>query len=730
MSATEEDLLEEMRLEQELVQMMDEPDVPDEKVVTGQEQEPLTDEEIVAILDREIEGSTGSEYSTVQDARLSAMNYYRGAPRGDEEQGRSTVQSTDVADVIEWMMPSIMEGLMDPNGTVAFDPESEEDEDQADQETEAVNYVFTKRCDGFTVLHTFVKDALLLRNGVVKVYQCEQRKVRRETYEGLNPVEMSRLMQELGPGDQIVETDSRMEPTPPELQPVLGPEVELTDVTIRRRITDSKSVVEPIPMEEFLLNADHNSVLLAGARFTGHRRITTVGTLLDEGWELEKLEDLPPYSYDENEEREQRFEEEENYGTSGEADEKGDILGRTVQIIECYRCFDLQKDGTPELYQVFLGGNSGGRELLSMEPWDSHPFVGTTPIIMSHKFMGVSIWDRCREIQDQKTGIWRSILDNLYLQNNTRMAAVVGQVNLDDLLTSRPGGVVRQKAPGMVEPLMTPPVGPAAYTALEYLDKVRDGRTGVSPEGAAMNAIPGNSPAHSVERMMTAKEKLVGLIIRVIAETGVKHIMLKLRELLTKYQDQELPVPIRGTWTTVNPVEWRERGGATVKVGLGTGDRLKQQALIREVISLQAQVASGGGMGVLVTHDHMHRALEDFVRFSSMGKPEDYWQDPKSDEAKQFIQQQQQKAQQQEQLENQAESMIVKLQAQLESQDLQNQQMKMMLEDAAKKQELAFKYDKLVEEMGMRLTELEAKTGSELSQQHQDNLDRGNDGTA
>lgn len=313
-----ESQLEEQALLEQLAQEFDAPDTDDSS--EPGEDRALTEDEILSILSKDIEDSLGGDYSSLREDRLLANAYYRGDPRGDEEEGRSAVQSTDVTDVIEWMMPTIMESLMDPNGVVSFDPRGEEDESQADLETEATNYVFSKRCNGFVVLHEFVKDALLERNGVVKVYQCQQNKVKRETYEGQNDVEMQALLSGLNEQDQIIEHRSYQEQSPPQLAPVLGPTIALHDITIRRRLTDSVSKVECIPNSEFLLNSDHTSIILDEARFTGHRRVTTIGALVDEGWSIEELEDLPPYSIDEDEERSERFEREmgSGFGTDGE----------------------------------------------------------------------------------------------------------------------------------------------------------------------------------------------------------------------------------------------------------------------------------------------------------------------------------------------------------------------------------------------------------------------------
>ena len=129
----------------------------------------LDKEEILNIIGNEL---TNSDYSTwngtvTADLELS-LEYYLGKPNGTEIEGRSQIVSTDVADAIEWIMPQIMKSFTQNNEVVIFDPVHEGDEKQAELESEYVYEVLMKQNDGFIVLHQFVKDALMQRNGIRK----------------------------------------------------------------------------------------------------------------------------------------------------------------------------------------------------------------------------------------------------------------------------------------------------------------------------------------------------------------------------------------------------------------------------------------------------------------------------------------------------------------------------------------------------------------------------------
>src|SRR6185437_5556934 len=123
----------------------------------------------------------------LSEERARAMDYYLGEMRQDmpAEPGRSEAVSTDVADVIEGMMPDLMDIFAGSDEVVRFEPVGPEDEAAAQQETDYVNHVFMQKNPGFMVIYDFIKDALLSKVGIVKVWWEEREEEERETYYGL-----------------------------------------------------------------------------------------------------------------------------------------------------------------------------------------------------------------------------------------------------------------------------------------------------------------------------------------------------------------------------------------------------------------------------------------------------------------------------------------------------------------------------------------------------------------
>ena len=126
--------------------------------------------------------------------------------------------------------------------------------------------------------------------------------------------------------------------------------------------------------------------------------------------------------------------------------ESNDPSMQEVEVYECYIRADMDGDGIAEMHRVIYAG----KKIMEQAETDYVPFHSICPIPIPHKFYGLSIADKVMDLQLQKSTITRQMLDNLYLTNNARVGAVEGRVNIEDLLSVTPGGVVRMKDPNAV----------------------------------------------------------------------------------------------------------------------------------------------------------------------------------------------------------------------------------------------------------------------------------------
>ena len=224
----------------------------------------------------------------------------------------------------------------------------------------------------------------------------------------------------------------------------------------------------------------------------------------------------------------------------------------------------------------------------------------------------------------------RNLMDNMYNQNFGRYAVLEGQANLDDLLTQRPGGIVRVKSPNAVTPLVTPPLEPYSFQMLEYLDGVRESRAGVSrmSQGMNENALTSHTTATAVNAVMSAAQSRVELIARNFAETGVKELMIRIYELLLKNQDKERVVMLRNEWVPVRPNMWKDKYDCTVSVALGHGNKDQQLMHLSTMMQFASQAMSGGLS--IVSEKNLYNMGSALIKNMGFQNVDDFLTDPES----------------------------------------------------------------------------------------------------
>jgi len=577
-----------------------------------------TEEELVARIQEEITDSLGYG-DEISQQRERAMEYYHGLPFGNEVEGRSQFIDSTVQDTIEWIKPSLMRVFAAGDDMVKFTPHGPEDVPMAEQASDYVNYVFTKDNPGFEILYSWFTDALLSKNGIIKVWWDETEESTREEYYDLTDIEVESIISD-DDVDVVQHTEEERE-----VESDIGQVVETRhDLVIKRRERDGKIKIENVPPSEFLISREAKSI--PQARFVCHR----VRKTLSELREMYPDQDLEPEDLggDEDDttfpsERESRFDFDNSSSFHFGASEPEEAL-RSYLVHESYLKTDFDGDGIAELRKVCVVGDY----VLENDPIDATPFVSITPIKIPHKFFGLSVADLVMDLQLMKSTLMRNLMDNMYNMNFGRYAVLEGQANLDDLLTQRPGGIVRVKSPNAITPLTTPPLEPYSFQMLEYLDGVRESRAGVSrmSQGMNENALTSHTTATAVNAVMTAAQSRVELIARNFAETGVKDLMLVIYKLLYKFQDKERMVMLRNEWVPVRPDVWKDKYDCTVSVALGSGNKDQQMAHLSQMLSFAGE-AMGGGLRI-VNEQNMYNLGAALVKAMGFQNVSDFLTDP------------------------------------------------------------------------------------------------------
>jgi len=605
----------------------------------------VDENDLKAIIAAKITNSVGFYGGALSKDRQTALRYYEGEKFGNEVDGRSQVVSRDVAEAIDSMMPSLVRIFTAGDQVVQFDPVGPEDEEAAKQATEVVNWVVTQKNESFRIFYLWFKDALLSRAGVIKTYWDTQEYRQKEEYQGLTDPEFQALTED--PEIEVVEHSTRPAALPVEAMAGLGvgpvpeeasesPQMQameqapemLHDVTLMRTNKIGMPKIVNIPPDEFLI--DRRAVDIDEVGFLAHRVKKTETDLIEMGFDKAKVKSLPGYdNQDFTLERMERFKQEDEnpYRNTNALDP----TMREIWITECYLKVDWDGDGIAEWRKVTVAGENA-YEILSNEEIDDHPFAAVSPILMPHKFWGQSISDQTMDLQLIKSTLWRQMLDNMYLQNNQRVIAVEGQVNLDDLLTSRPGGVIRAKSAQAVTPMITAPMNQSAFQMIEYVDTVREQRTGITRYNQGLDSDTLNKTATGVQMIQNAAQQRLELIARVFAETGVKRLFRRVFELLQKHQTKEMTVRLRNKWVDVRPSEWNSRSDMTVSVGLGTGDKQQQFGIINQLLLLDQKIVElqGGVNGPLVTAPNIYAKLEKLVEAAGYKNVTAFYTDPRN----------------------------------------------------------------------------------------------------
>ena len=575
----------------------------------------LSKSKLLALISQEISSSLGFYDSDLSTQRKEALKYYLGEPLGNETEGRSSVVSQDILEVVESILPSLMRMFTQSDKMVNFEPQQAEDVPYADQISDYCNFIFNRDNNGFEILHSMFKTALLQKNGFCKIYWKTSKEQKKEHYEHLDETQYQALL--IDEEVEIVEVE--------EIEEDNG---IFYNCEVKRVKEYGRCQIDPVPPEEILVSPRAKN--LKDCNFIAHRVTKTVSELIDMGFNKKDVESLPSSEQDVfNTEAMVR----RSYDDPSMDIEISNIdpSQRVVQITECYMKVDMDGDGIGELRKIIVGGSGYNNYIiLENEVINKMPFAMCVAIPMPFRFFGLSMYDLLADVQMMSTTIMRNTLDNMYFQNNARTIVVDGQANLDDLLTSRAGGIVRVKSPNAVTPLQTPNFLNDGLAMLQKIDQLKEKRSGVPNQLMGLNPDTINkshTTAQSVNQMMNSSTQRIELIARSFAD-GVKDIFENILAVICEYQDQERIVKLRGEFIPMNPRQWTSHYDCITQVGLGTGNQDQRLEVLQQVLNVQEKmIQQQGGMG-MVTPQTIYNTIEAYLQNSGYKDATQFFNNP------------------------------------------------------------------------------------------------------
>ena len=644
----------------------------------------MDDVQLGSIVSGEITDALNHFDSEYTQDRLRALDFYLGEPLGNEVDGRSAVVATELADTVEAIMPNLMRVFTTNDKYVRFAPRSGEDVEAAEQASDYVNYIIQNQNDGYKLLHTFFKDALLFRAGVIKFFYEEVDEVDEEEYNGLTEAELVLLLND--PNIEIVEqretvmssyTDEEGDEVPVDVQYDLS-------VRVTRKSGQIKAI--NVPPEEFLVS--RHAVNLDDCHFVAHRTSMTVSELVAMGYDRDIIEQYAGENeLDTDREVNNRFQDLE----AATGVDPADPTLRSVIYHECIMNVDFDGDGIAERRRICAIG-SDGDYILHNEPFDHMPFAVCSPILMPHRLIGRSIYDLTEDLQVIKTTLMRQYLDSVYSSTLPRMIAVEGQVNLDDLLDGSAGGVIRARQPGMVQQITGASVGGEIRPLMDYLDSVKETRTGMSraSQGLSPDSLQSSTASAVAATVRGAQVKLESYA-RTMAETGVKDLFKGILHLVLKHDNKPKVFRLRNSFVPINPAEWKSQFDTIVQVGLGTTDDETKIAFLTQVAAKQEQILMQlGPQNPIVSMEQYVNTLRSIAEIGGFKDVDQFFNSPQMIRQQMMMQQAQQQA-------PQPDPKLVELEQEMA---LKRQRMEM---------EIQLEREKMVMEMELRRQELQAE---------------------
>jgi hypothetical protein len=543
---------------------------------------------------------------------------------------------------------------------------------------------------------------LVRKCGIAKYWWEEVEEVKIEEYSGLDDQTLQVLMQE---GAEVKIVVSYPEPgAMPQMDMTTGlpmPVPMIHDVEIKRNTRDGRIRIMAVPPEELILDRRARSFDDAG--IIAHRQMATVSDLIGMGYDQDEIEEnISSTDLDSNDEYLAR----QPLSTTMGAGDSMNPMQQRVLYVEAYMRIDFDGDGIPELRKICCMGSS--YTMVRNLPASYIPFVDfpCDPEPHTSPLEAMSIFDITHDIQEIKSEIMRNTLDSLAQSIHPRTAVVEGQVNIDDVLNNETGAIIRMRAPGMVQPFSSPFVGQPAFAMLDYMDQMREDRTGMSKAAMGLDADALQSTTKAaVAATVSASQSRLELQARILAE-GMKKLFKGILYLMTTHQDKPRMVRLRNEWVQIDPRVWDASMDVNVNIGLGNGDANEKIQAMTMIAGKQEQIMQQFGLANPVVTPAMYiRTIQKIVELSGTKDASSYFQAlpadfqlPQADAPKPT-----------------PEEVLAQVQAQSIQADIQKKAAELELKREQMIRDDDYRRDQMAQDLMLKKYEIELKYGAQIS---------------
>ena len=547
----------------------------------------MTDSELVSLL------SQAKEQAAIYNGEFMRENTkFLAAYLGDKSgefagiPNQSSVVSTDIADVVEADMPSLMRIFYGSGDVVTFQPNTDNPAEvqEAEDKTKYVNWIVRNQPESFQILHAWLKDAEIQKNGVVKYFVDEQKEVDEERFTGVDFDELSTIVESLNDPDVTKSEIIEQEETSP----------GVWDLKFKVTRETKKICILNIPPESFLIS--RNATSIDDAELVGDRVRKTRGELLAEGFPRELIDSLSTVDEEDNRNSNIKAVRDRDQGGNNPDGTINNWASQHVEISDLYVKVDFDGDGIAERRHVMISGN----KVLVNEYFNHVPYASLSAILMPHKAIGRSRAEITYSTQLQKTALVRGMNDNIRISQRPRNV-VHPDIDLDDMLTYRDNGIIRMEEDtkilpqNAVMPLVIPYTGDKTLQVIQYVDQARAQTTGalLANQGLDADKIMSET-ATRFNGIKDSSDAKVELIARNYAETGFRKLYEGIAWLASRFQDTQTEIRVLGKQLTVNPTSWKYKHHIQSNVGLGAGNNEKSVESLQGLYAIQQQLKANG----------------------------------------------------------------------------------------------------------------------------------------
>lgn len=522
----------------------------------------------------------------------------------------SSLVSTDVADTIEWALPSLMKVFTGSDEVITVAGVTEEDDQNAEVMQSLLVYQLQRQNKFFPILYNWMKDSLITGMGIIKCYW--------ERTEGWTPetqklnADALRLLSQTGV----------------EITNVQGPDM-MGDFMVTWNspyYVKNSPKIENILVSEFLYSPDAKN--LEDANFVAHRKKVTMSHLRQKEKEgiYANVDMVKP----------------DNGPTSWLSDQIEEAIGdnytplhknnqdkarEEVTIYECYTKIDFNNDGILEDMIITVAGDV----ILRAEPnyMGRHPFFAISPTKDPHRiWVKRSYAELIGELQDMKVALTRQIVQNIALTNDPKMILSEESINISDYIEGRK--VIRKK-PGasMGDVAMSMPVNqlsPQTFQFLEWLEGQKENRTGITRYNQGLDANSLNKTATGISAILGQSAQRLELIARMYAETGISELFRFMVSLNQKFVDQETVVRLTNKQLRISPDDLNGNFDLVVNAGISIATKESTILTLQTMLTALMQTQAAGIP--IVTPQNIYNLFKKWIESAGFKNYNDYVTDP------------------------------------------------------------------------------------------------------